>query len=88
MLKEAKKYLNLEDDWSEDDEILTFFIEAAKQYVQKQIDVDFDETNALHRLAVYLNVAHQYSNREPTGEKKQALEFSLKSIINQINLTG
>lgn len=83
MLEELKQYLRI--DGGEEDTFLTSLLSLSKQYIKTATGKEVDETNALHKLAMFLFCAHQYENRNPviTGSSK-SLEFSLQSILFQM----
>lgn len=84
MLEEVKQYLRI--DGSEEDFFLASLILAAHEYIKNAVDMPVDETNDLHKLAVYLLIAHWYENRQAVvvGTISKDLEFSLKSILSQM----
>lgn len=81
MLEGVKEYLRI--DGVEEDTFLNSLIFASKEYIKNASGIAVDETNDLHKLAVYLLVAHSYENRLPIGEGDQ-LAFSLESILTQM----
>lgn len=85
LLNEVKQYLRIELDWTEEDNLLSSFINAAKSYVKNATGKTVDATKEIHKLAIYLLVTHWYENREVVG-KADKLAFSLDSILMQISL--
>jgi uncharacterized phage protein (predicted DNA packaging) len=86
LLNETKEYLRIEADYTEEDPFLSNLILAAKEYVKNATSVVVDDSNGLHRLAIYILISHWYENREAVnmGSVSKNLEFSLKSILLQI----
>lgn len=87
LLTYIKQYLRIEQDWTEDDSVLSSLIIAAKNYIKNATGIDIVETNELHKLALSLLVIHWYENREIVG-KVDKLAFSLDSILKQITYSG
>ncbi|KXG09946.1 hypothetical protein AT864_01506 [Anoxybacillus sp. P3H1B] len=82
-LEELKKFLRI--DGSEDDDILTFLVNAAKEALKK---AGVPETDSdLYKLAVMLHVALYYENRDP-GVKMDKLNFAFESIVLQLKDYG
>lgn len=70
-LKEAKKHLNIDDYFAEDDNYIISLIKVAEEAVSKRIDRDFEkilvdgELPETVRHAVLLLIGNWYQNREP-----------------------
>ena len=86
----AKKHLNVEQDFTEDDEYIAGLIEAAEQAVRVHVNEDFDviaEKNGgclptpLFQ-AILLQVGNWYQNREIVGSKTVALPFNYQYLID------
>lgn len=82
-IEEIKKYLRIDYD-GEDDQIRDFMA-AAEEYMLNA-GVKKREGSALYNLAVKLLVSNWYSNRMPIGTATQAMEYSLRRILMQLNL--
>lgn len=86
----AKKHLNLEEDWMDDDEYIFGLIEMAEQSVRVHINEDFGsiaEKNggclpAPILQAALLMIGNMYQNREPLGTRTQALPFNYQYLID------
>lgn len=70
-LEQIKKHLNIDDDFTADDEYLMSLYAVAADLVQKHIDITFDELTAKHGEvpmpllhAVLLIIGNFYANRE------------------------
>ena len=70
-LEQIKRHLNIDDEFTEDDEYIMSLYEVAVDLVQRHIDMTFDELTAkdgevpkplLH--AVLLMIGNFYANRE------------------------
>lgn len=82
-LDELKTYLRI--DGSEDDQLLTFLIDAAKE---KLAESGVPESNkALYKLAVMFLVGINYENRDP-AQKIEGFNYALQSIILQLKDYG
>ena len=86
----AKKHLNVEPDFVEDDEYILALLEAAEDAVSKHIDEPLDtlaEENGgclpapiFH--AILLAVGNWYQNREVVGSKTAPLPFNYQYLCN------
>ena len=86
----AKKHLNIEDDFLEDDEYILSLIDVAESAVRVHINEDFAdiaERNGgclpppiLH--AALLMIGNLYQNREPIGSKTHSLPFNYQYLID------
>lgn len=81
-LIELKKYLNIEDEWKEDDSLVLSLFEAAKIILKSSTGRKYNEKNSLHKLIIQLMVVHQYDNRTIyTVDKHKDLSYSLKHLL-------
>lgn len=86
----AKKHLNIEDDFKDDDEYILGLINAAEQAVRVHVNEDFDtlaEANggclpAPLEQAMLLAIGNWYQNREPLGTRNAALPFNYQYLID------
>lgn len=86
----AKKHLNIEPDFTEDDEYILGLISMAEQAVRVHVNEDFDvlaESNGGCLptpliQAMLLMVGNMYQNREPLGTKNLALPFNYQYLID------
>lgn len=63
MLDEAKGYLRIELEDTEEDSLLQGLIGAAKILIKSATGKEVDETNEIHKLSVFMLVTHWYENR-------------------------
>lgn len=82
-LDELKNYLRIDE--SEDDSILTFLMDGAKEYLKNAGVLESD--SSLYKLAVMLYVALHYENRDPST-KIDKLNFAFESIVLQLKDYG
>ena len=86
----AKKHLNIEDDFTEDDEYIINLIEVAESAVRVHINDDFEtiaEKNggdlpAPILQAALLMIGNLYQNREILGSKQQELPYNYQYLID------
>lgn len=89
-LELAKKHLNLDEDYTEDDEYILGLVAAAKGAVEKALNASLDrlaeenggEVPMAIIQAVLLMVGNLYQNREITGSKVAALPYNFEYLIN------
>jgi len=86
----AKKHLNIEEDFTEDDEYILSLIEVAESAVRVHINEDFASIAEKNGgclpppilQAALLMIGNMYQNREPIGTKNQALPFNYQYLID------
>lgn len=86
----AKKHLNIEEDFTEDDEYILSLIEVAESAVRVHVNEDFASIAEKNGgclpppilQAVLLMIGNMYQNREPIGAKNQALPFNYQYLID------
>lgn len=86
----AKKHLNIEEDFTEDDEYILSLIEVAESAVRVHVNEDFASIAEKNGgclpppilQAVLLMIGNMYQNREPIGTKNQALPFNYQYLID------
>lgn len=89
-LDQAKKHLNIEPDFTEDDSYIEGLISVAEEAVRVHVNEDYDtlaEDNGGDLptplvQAMYLMIGNMYQNREPLGKKDQALPFNYQYLID------
>lgn len=89
-LELAKKHLNLDEDYVEDDEYILGLVGAAKGAVEKALNASLDrlaeenggEVPMAIIQAILLMVGNLYQNREITGSKTAALPYNFEYLIN------
>jgi uncharacterized phage protein (predicted DNA packaging) len=86
----AKKHLNIEDDFLDDDEYILNLIEVAESSVRCHINEDFETIAEKNRgtlpppilQACMLMIGNLYQNREIIGSKTLALPFNYQYLID------
>lgn len=89
-LELAKKHLNLDEDYTEDDEYILGLVAAAKGAVERALNASLDrlaeenggEVPMAIIQAILLMVGNLYQNREITGSKVAALPYNFEYLIN------
>lgn len=82
-LEEIKLFLRIDDDG--EDELLNSLKLAAEEYLINA-GIDTDYTKELYKLCVKILISHWYENRNAVtvGSISKKLEFSLSSLIFQL----
>lgn len=86
----AKKHLNLEEDFLEDDEYILSLIEVAESAVRVHINEDFASIAEKNGgclpppilQAALLMIGNLYQHREALGNKTQALPYNYQYLID------
>lgn len=87
----VKKHLNLEPDFTDDDEYILGLIEVAEKAVEVHINEDLSniaEKNGAGVLpapilqAMLLMIGNLYQNREITGNKSSELPYNYEYLID------
>lgn len=86
----AKKHLNIEPDFTDDDEYILGLIDMAEQAVRVHVNEDFDTLAEMNggclptplQQAMLLMIGNMYQNREPLGTRNAALPFNYQYLID------
>lgn len=89
-LDTAKKHLNLESGYTDDDNYITGLIDVAESAVRVHVNEDFDtlaENNggclpAPILQAMLLMIGNLYQNREMLGTRPEELPFNYQYLID------
>lgn len=89
-LELAKKHLNIESSYTEDDEYILMLIDAAEQAVRVHVNDDLDTLAENNGgciptpiiQAILLLLGSMYQNREIVGTKTQALPYAYQYLID------
>ena len=89
-LELAKKHLNIESSYTEDDEYILMLIDAAEQAVRVHVNEDLDTLAENNGgciptpifQAMLLMIGNLYQNREIVGAKTQALPYAYQYLID------
>lgn len=85
-LEEVKDFLRIEQDFTEEDTLLSSLLLASQNYILNATHKNADKTGELFKLSQMLLIGHWHTNREVVGKADQ-LAFSLQSILQQIKYT-
>lgn len=83
-LAEAKNFLKVDSDITDDDTLIQCLIDAAETNLDNSVDFTFDSTNPYAKLYVSILVNDYYNNRSSTQEIKLKTRDSLQSILLQL----
>lgn len=86
----AKKHLNLEADYTADDEYILALIDAAEQSVRVHVNEDLESIAERNGgciptplfQAMLLMIGNLYQNREIVGTKTEPLPFAYQYLID------
>lgn len=81
-LTEAKRYLKLDVDYTDEDDDIQPLIDAAEKYLLNA-DCTLNPDDAVAIMAIKMLVNHWYENREPVGSGNK-LAYGLQSLITQL----
>lgn len=91
-LYHAKKYLNLEEDFTEDDDMINMFVLASKDYISSYTGLSFDTLDKYpsFTVACLMLVSDFYEVRVVNlgGEKNSAVNKMLTSILSMVRDLG
>lgn len=85
-----KKHLNVESDFTDDDELIVLYADAAEQAVQVHVNESIEDIAEKNGgciptplfQAMLLMVGNLYQNREIVGTKTSALPFNYNYLID------
>lgn len=81
-LSEAKQYLRLEDNYTDEDTAIQSLIDSAEKYLLNAGCI-LNPDDAVTKLAEKMLVNHWYENREPVGNGGK-LAYGLQNLIAQL----
>lgn len=82
-LEQAKKWMRLELDYTEEDNLVQGLLDAAERYIYNATGIHFDASNPLAILLQQVLVCEMYEHREAAGK---AGEIANKPIVQSILL--
>ena len=86
-LEEIKNYLRIDDDMTDDDNLLLQLQATAKQYVANTTGKIYVEGNAIYDMVVLQLIAHWYDNRTAIITKPGALSeipYTITSLLTHL----
>ncbi|MCG8541240.1 MAG: head-tail connector protein [Clostridia bacterium] len=83
----VKKFLRIEEDYIEEDDIFKILIDNAKAYIEDSAD-SFDITNTKQlskaKLICLVLISDWYENRDFTGKPSDRIRNTIQSLITQL----
>ncbi|GAB6600617.1 hypothetical protein bcgnr5379_25640 [Bacillus cereus] len=89
-LQLAKKWLRLEEEDTEEDDILGLLIDNAEIYVKKAVGKHYNATEENRKQAqkvALVLVANWYDNRDFSGQADEKVRYTIKSMLVQLQLS-
>lgn len=85
-LDEIKQFLRLEQDYTDEDILLTALRDTAEEYLKNATGQTFDNTNPLAKLFVQVLIVDWYENRSfmVEGKTSDKVRFTIQSILAQL----
>lgn len=86
-LKEIKNYLRIDDDMTDDDNLLLQLQAAAKQYVTNATGKAYTDGNAVYDMVILQLITHWYDNRTIICSKPGSLSeipYTVTSLLTHI----
>ena len=84
-LDQAKRWLRLEPDFVDEDELIEDLVNAAEIYLLNATGNQFDGTNPLAKLFCRVLVADWYENRDMIGRTSDKVRLTVDSILAQLS---
>lgn len=84
MLNKVKLFLRVEQEFTEDDELIIGFIDEAKEYCRNAVGYLPEEDNPIFMRFVLLYCANAYDNRELVGNSYEKVNYNYVSLLNQL----
>ncbi|WP_144499254.1 head-tail connector protein [Bacillus sp. FDAARGOS_235] len=89
-LKLTKKWLRLEEEDTEEDDVLELLIDNAEIYVKgavgKHYNVTEENQKQAQKIALVL-VTNWYDNRDFSGQVDEKVRYTIKSMVLQLQLS-
>lgn len=63
MIKLVKQNIRVDPHYNHEDDLITHYIETAKEYFHEATGREFDEKNYIHKNVILLLASHWYENR-------------------------
>lgn len=83
-LVQAKRWLRLEPEFADEDELIQDLIDAAETYLTNATGNQFDASNKLAKLFIQVLVADWHENREMVGRVGERVRLTVESILVQL----
>lgn len=89
-LKLVKKWLRLEEEDTEEDDILELLIDNAEIYIKKAVGKHYNATEGNQKQAkkiALVLVTNWYGNRDFSGQVDEKVRYTIKSMVLQLQLS-
>lgn len=84
MLEKVKLFLRVESEYTEEDELLTSFIDEAKEYCKNAVGYLPEEDNPIFVRFVLMYCANAYDNRELASNSYEKANYNYASLLRQL----
>lgn len=84
MLNKVKLFLRVEQEFTEEDELIQGFINEAKEYCKNAIGFMPDESNPIFEKFILLFVSNAYDNRELSQNSYEKTNYNLTPLLRQL----
>lgn len=87
-LEEMKKYLRIDSDYTEEDELITTLIESAEEMLINQTGLSLEQLSKSKLSKVYISkyVAEMFENRGSSERTSSKTQNVLDAIIAQLSI--
>lgn len=83
-LEETKEFLRIEQDFTDEDNLIQMLITASESYLYNATGRQFDNTSNLAKLFCLVLVTDWYENREMIGKASDTVRLTINSILTQL----
>lgn len=83
-LSEVKRWLRLEEDFTDEDGLLQTLIKAAEEYIANATGRHDWGDNPIAKLLAQVLIADWYENRGAVGQVREELRLTVRSLLIQL----
>lgn len=83
-LSEVKRWLRLEEEFTDEDDLLQTLMHAAQEYITNATGRNDWGDNPLAKLLAQVLIADWYENREAMGRVREEMRLTVRSILTQL----
>ncbi len=87
MLEKVKLYLRIENEYTEEDELISGFIAEAKEYCKNAVGFEPPEDSEVYKRFILLYAANAYEQRS-IADGSKASAFGLQQLLQQLRHCG
>ena len=85
ILNQIKQYCRIDDDLTEEDDLLQALIDSGKRYIETTTGKQYEDTDSVMRLCLVLLVSHWYVDRSNTSKSGvQEYRHTLTDLLRHI----